>query len=125
MSENKPIGPSFYDELLAASLIGLPFSWSSDGSFIFDPAMTSAQIASVEAVYAAHDPSKPSWSDFQSSAKAALADSDITVVRCYENAVALPSAWGTYRKALRAIVSVTSGDASQPLPVKPPYPSGT
>lgn len=87
--------------------------------------MTSAQIASVEAVYAAHDPSKPSWSNFQSLAKAALADSDVTVMRCYENAVALPSNWAAYRKSLRALVSATSGDASQPLPPKPSYPAGT
>jgi hypothetical protein len=95
------------------------------GVLSFDEAVTAAQIASVQAVYAAHDPSKPSWSVYQASAKAALDDSDITVMRCYENAVPLPAAWSTYRKALRAIVGALTGDATQSLPVKPSYPAGT
>ena len=52
----KAIGPSFYDELVAADVAGLPFSWSGDGEICFDPSMTAAQISAVEAVYAAHDP---------------------------------------------------------------------
>ena len=61
----------------------------------------------------------------QSAAYAALAESDKTVLRCYEGAVPVPEAWVNYRKALRAIVSAASGDASQALPEKPPYPAGT
>jgi hypothetical protein len=125
MSAIKQIGPSFYDEIVAAGLVGLPFSWSADGTIIFDPLMTAAQIASVESVYAAHNPDTPSWSAYQQSARAALSDSDLTVMRCYENAVALPVAWASYRKALRAIVGAASGDAAQPLLAKPTYPSGT
>ena len=52
----KPIGPTFVAELAAAGLLGLNFSWSSDGTFTFDPSMTQQQIAAVQAVYAAHDP---------------------------------------------------------------------
>lgn len=53
------IGPNFFNELAAAGLAGLPFSWGSDGAFEFGAGMTQAQIAAVHAVYAAHDPSKP------------------------------------------------------------------
>ena len=53
------IGPSFPSELRAAGLNGLPFAWGEDGLFTFDPRMTPAQIAAVQVVYAAHDPTKP------------------------------------------------------------------
>lgn len=125
MSANKQIGPSFYDELLAVGLVGLPFAWNADGTIVFDPAMTAVQTAAVETVYENHNPSTPSWSAYQDTAKAALNDSDITVMRCYENAVALPAAWATYRKALRTIVGAASGDATQALPTKPAYPANT
>lgn len=52
------IGPTFGDEIIAAGLGGLPFSWGSDGTFQFDPRMTQAQINAVLAVSAAHDPTK-------------------------------------------------------------------
>ena len=55
----KAIGPSFSDELKAAGLFGLPFSWGADGMFQFDPRMTQAQLNAVLAVYAAHDPATP------------------------------------------------------------------
>jgi hypothetical protein len=50
------IGPTFPGELEAAGLLGLPFSWGADGSLYYDPRMTPEQIAAVEAVVAAHDP---------------------------------------------------------------------
>jgi len=65
------------------------------------------------------------WSAYQELAMAALEDSDTTILRCYENAVAVPAAWATYRKTLRAIVSALAGDSTQPLPTKPAYPAGT
>lgn len=68
---------------------------------------------------------KGQWFAYQAQAQTALDASDLTILRCYENAVAVPAAWSTYRKALRAIVSTTSGDPSQPLPAKPAYPAGT
>lgn len=121
----KEIGPSFYDELKAANLTGLPFSWSPDGTINYDASLTEAQISSIETVYADHDPTKPSWSAFQVEAQVALDKSDITVSRCYENSVELPAAWVAYRKALRAIVGTVSGDATQSLPTQPTYPTGT
>ncbi len=52
----KTIGPSFSLELQAAGLLGLPFSWGSDGTFAFGESVTPQQISGVMAVYAAHDP---------------------------------------------------------------------
>lgn len=54
----KAIGPTFPTELQAADLFSLPFAWTSDGTFTFDAKMTQAQIDGVDAVYAAHDPTK-------------------------------------------------------------------
>lgn len=86
----KAIGPTFSVELKAAGLFGLPFCWSSDGTFIFDPAMTAEQITGVEAVYAAHDPSKElvlipqEVSAYQ--ARAALLDAGLlTAIEAYFN----------------------------------------
>ncbi len=54
------IGPNFYNELFAAGLGGLPFSWSSsDGTITYGPSITDAQKSAIEAVLAAHDPTKP------------------------------------------------------------------
>lgn len=54
----KLIGETFPRELAAAGLLGLPFVWSEAGTFEFDERMTAEQVADVEAVYAAHDPTK-------------------------------------------------------------------
>ena len=54
----KNIGPTFGNELDAAGLLGLPFSWGADGTFQFDERMTQPQIDAVNAVYAAHDPTQ-------------------------------------------------------------------
>lgn len=54
----KSIGPNFPNELAAAGLLGLPFSWTSVGDIFFAATMTAPQIAAVQAVYAAHDPTK-------------------------------------------------------------------
>lgn len=81
------------------------------------PVLTPNQIAAQQAAVAR--------SAYQAIAKAALDASDITILRCYEHAVATPAAWSTYRGALRAIISAASGDPTQPLPTKPAYPAGT
>jgi hypothetical protein len=51
----KAIGKTFESELSAAGLIGLPFSWSADGSLNIEQ-LSAEQRAAVMAVYAAHDP---------------------------------------------------------------------
>lgn len=55
----KAIGPSFAEELRAAGLLGLPFTWGEDGDITFHADMTPQQIADVESVYAAHTPATP------------------------------------------------------------------
>lgn len=47
---------------------------------------------------------------------------DKTVLRCYENGIAVPTAWVTYRAELRALIA--AGGISNP-PTQPPYPAGT
>lgn len=57
-------------------------------------------------------------------AQNALDKSDVTIVRCYASGVAVPSAWKTYRSALRAIIN-GSDTTSVSLPSTPSYPEGT
>lgn len=51
-------------------------------------------------------------------ARAALAASDVTLLRCLEEGIAVPEAWATYRAALREVVRTGDG----PLPTRPPWP---
>lgn len=94
------------------------------GEVVFPDIATSQQLTSIFPSYTAAQTSI-AWSAYQVQAQSALAESDKTILRCYEAAVPVPSAWATYRKSLRAIVSAASGDPTQPLPAKPAYPSGT
>lgn len=84
-------------------------------SALQDPIQLAAAFADYTSAMAAANPS---------NAQVALDKSDITVLRCYSAGVAVPSAWQTYRAALRAIVNGqnTSGN---PLPSIPSYPPGT
>ncbi|MBC3239671.1 hypothetical protein HU723_10815 [Pseudomonas lurida] len=50
------IGPTFYQELKDAGLIGLPFAWGADGTFSFNESMSQENIDSVLDVYERHDP---------------------------------------------------------------------
>lgn len=122
----KPITQVFWDAIAAAG-VSKEFSVTLDGaSWVYSRALSTDQIAAIQAVYAAYDPTAPSWTAYQQSASAALAESDKTVLRCGENQVDVPPAWATYRKALRAIVGATTpGDPTQPLPTRPAYPAGT
>jgi hypothetical protein len=53
------IGPSFIDELkIYGGLVGQHFTWSPDGTIEFFHDTPASVVAGVEAVYAAHDPTK-------------------------------------------------------------------
>jgi hypothetical protein len=97
--------------------ISTPGYTVKSGALVAPASPTTAQIAAQQAAAA--------WSAYQAGAKAALDASDVTILRCYEHAVATPAAWSTYRGALRAIISAASGDPTQPLPTRPAYPAGT
>jgi hypothetical protein len=53
------IGPNFANEVAAAGLNGLPFTWNKDGVNLNDPNLTPEQIDAINVVIAAHDPTKP------------------------------------------------------------------
>lgn len=65
------IGPSISDELEAAGLMGLPFSWRpSDGTVrMDDPRLTDAQRVEIAAVFAAHSRLTPSKAEVKAAAK--------------------------------------------------------
>lgn len=69
------LGPTFAEELRVAGLLGLPFSWGSDGIIEGRERLTDVQNAMLDAVLSAHNPTKarvpPSIKMWQ--AKAALA----------------------------------------------------
>ena len=81
-----------------------------------------------DGVFTAPIPPSPTAQQIQAAlvaaAQLALDKSDITVMRCYSAAVAVPTAWQTYREALRAIVN-GSDTTSTSLPSTPTYPAGT
>ena len=52
------IGPTFGDEVIAAGLGGLPFSWLPDGTIVGRDRLTAAQNAALDQVIAAHNPAK-------------------------------------------------------------------
>jgi hypothetical protein len=121
---------------VASGIVMELFETEGDIATMFDPSLTwiecDAEGCVVGWSYANgtfSPPAAPSeaalWAAYQAQSMAALAVSDTTILRCYENGVAVPAAWADYRKALRAIVGASSGDPTQPLPSKPQYPSGT
>lgn len=83
-------------------------------------------VAFVPAVVSAGSIGAPaSWGALQAEALGALAESDITVLRCAEAGVPVPQSWRDYRAALRLIVSSAAGDPDAGLPPRPDYPPGT
>jgi hypothetical protein len=55
----KQLGPTFGDEVTAAGLAGLPFSWgTTDDSITGRENLTPAQNTTLDGVIAAHDPTK-------------------------------------------------------------------
>lgn len=56
----------------------------------------------------------------RASAQVALDASDITVLRCFEAGISVPTVWSVYRQALRQIINGASGEVT--LPTRPNYP---
>jgi|GEM_PF-2922949 hypothetical protein len=55
----KQLGPTFGDEVIAAGLGGLPFSWgATDDTITGRENLTTEQNATLDGVIAAHDPTK-------------------------------------------------------------------
>jgi hypothetical protein len=58
---NIKIGPTFADELKVAGLLGAPFAWAINGEFFGRENLTPEQNATLDKVYAAHDPTKETF----------------------------------------------------------------
>ena len=54
-------GPTFGDEVHAAGLGGLSFSWQLEGTILGRENLTAAQNKTLDDVIAAHDPTKGEW----------------------------------------------------------------
>jgi hypothetical protein len=91
----KAIGPSFSDELKAAGLLGLPFTWGADGVIQFNAAMTQAQIDAVNACHAAHNPLLPSADGTRCAAIDAAIGADATIQALKAMTNAQFDAWWT------------------------------
>lgn len=60
------------------------------------------------------------------NAKTLLINSDIIVLRCYENSIEVPAVWVTYRKTLRKIINnIINNIINDNIPVKPDEPDFT
>lgn len=79
-----------------------------------------AELEDTDPRYVAYQALQAS-AGLRASAQMALDASDITILRCVENGVTVPSAWQAYRTALRSVVSTGTGT----LPTQPAYPAGT
>lgn len=100
-------GPTFAEELIAAGLGGLPFSWTADGTIWGRGQLTAAQNTTLDSVIAAHDPTKQllsviRFSDFlgrwldaeyilllQKRAQAVQAGTNAGLIRGWDMAMAL------------------------------------
>ncbi len=85
-------------------------------------------VSDADGYPVAIDPPGPTsaelWAARRKEAQTSLEESDITVLRCYENGVPVPKEWVAYRKALRFIVGAEDGDVSAPFPQQPDRPEG-
>lgn len=70
------------------------------------------------------DAADPVPSTLPPAAQLELDKSDITILRCVEHSISVPSEWVTYRSALRDIVNGTDITSTE-LPEQPDYPVGT
>jgi hypothetical protein len=95
----KAIGPNFPNELAAQGLLGLPFSWGSDGTITFAASMAPAQITAVQNVYAAHNPATVPLA--QQAANALAAGAQV-------NSTGTPALNGTYALDPQSLANITA-----------------
>lgn len=65
------------------------------------------------------------WNVYKLGAYQRLRLSDSVAWRCFKAGQAFPQDWMTFTEALRTIVRASTGDASQPYPTQPDFPSNT
>lgn len=106
------IGPNFANELAAVGLLGLQFSWGSDGAFCWGETITANQKAAVERVYAAHDPTK----DDPKATYAAAIKSGLAIV-----SISSPELNGTYGIAPQDEINLTGLQVAVSASVFPGY----
>jgi len=121
----KAIGATFAQELMAAGLIGLPFSWGADGSLTFGGDLTAAQKAAVEAVYEAHVPASTlsiEADQARATRDALIAATDYLLMADYPITVEALAPIKVYRQALRDITAQVEFPQSIRWPVTPQLP---
>lgn len=82
--------------------------------------MTDEEIAAYETARQL-DAAASAITTLKSTAATLLAKSDVTILRCAENGVEVPTEWAAYRLDLRLIVKNGEGT----IPTRPDYPAGT
>ena len=87
---------------------GVEAGWNFDGHRFTPPAFNDPDLPVYELTVA-------------DEAQIALDASDVTILRCLERGVSVPSSWVTYRTSLRDVVA---GRATA-MPTRPAYPPNT
>lgn len=80
---------------------------------------TPPSVAQLSASFQNYQP--PIWQADIAKTRAALAQSDLVVLRCYEAAIPVPKEWVDYRKALR--ICLQQGASLPTAPIS--YPADT
>jgi hypothetical protein len=93
-------------------------STAATGEVVFDSPATDAQLLAAFPNYVSLA-TRAAAESLVSQARTALSNSDVQVIRCYESGGTLPTAWVTYRSALRVIVSSGAGT----IPTVPAWPT--
>lgn len=101
------IGPSIGDELKAAGVDGLPFAWNPQTGQLRtdDPALTPAQRTTIQAVFAAHDPAKPSADDVAKLERVAAREKHLADLQTIETGATTPVAVQAMAQLLREVLT--------------------
>ena len=121
----------------AYQYVGCQVKRVADGVMITSNDPNNADLQGYQSWIAAGNRPDPdpaaAWPQYQAQAKTMLSKADETMIRVQE-AICLGLTTATtadvvafvnYRRALRAKVSASTGDPTQPLPTNPGYPANT